>query len=95
MRSSNGIIKFIRVIELKNVIKGRIYKDVLYHFLNCENILILWKTFFMKIINERQKDLFKIVMKDIFVISMKGNIILIICFFYIINGTQILYKCFR
>ena len=43
MQSSNGMIKFIRVIELKTIIKGRIYKDILDHFLEGENVPVLWK----------------------------------------------------
>ena len=43
MQSSKGMIKFIRVIELKVIIKERIYKDILDHFLECENNPFLWK----------------------------------------------------
>ena len=46
MQSPKGVIKFIRVIELKITVQGRIYKYVLYHYLECENIPILWKKFF-------------------------------------------------
>ena len=43
IQSSKGMIKFVRIIEIKIVIKGRIYKDVLDHYLECENNPILWK----------------------------------------------------
>ena len=43
MQSSKGMIEFIGVFELKIRVKGRIYKDVLYLYLECENIPILWK----------------------------------------------------
>ena len=43
VQSSKGMIEFIRVIGLKIIVKGRTYKDVLYHYLECENNPILWK----------------------------------------------------
>ena len=55
MQSSKGMIKFVRRSELKIVIKGKIFKDVLDHFLKCENNPILWKKFLMKIVNDRPK----------------------------------------
>ena len=48
MQSSKGMIKFIGVIELKIIIKGTIYKDVLYHYLERENNPILWKEIFIE-----------------------------------------------
>ena len=55
MQSSKGTIKLIRTIGLKIIIKGRIYKNVLDLYLECENNPILWKKFFMKIVNDRPK----------------------------------------
>ena len=51
MQSPEGMIKFIRRIELKIIIKGRFYKDKIYHFLQCENNPISWK----KIFHENRK----------------------------------------
>ena len=43
MQSSNGMIKFIRVIELKIIIKGRNCIDTLDYSLEGENIPVLGK----------------------------------------------------
>ena len=76
MQSTKGIIKFTRIIESKIIIKGRIYKNVLDHYLECENIPILWKNFSGTLSTTDRKDIFNIVLKSIFVISMKDNITL-------------------
>ena len=55
LQSSKGMIKFIEIIEIKIIIKGRIYKGVLDNFLERENNPILWKNFFMKNVSDRQK----------------------------------------
>ena len=55
MQSSKGMIKLITIFELKIIIKGRIYKDVLDLYLKSEVIPILWIKFFMKIENNSSK----------------------------------------
>ena len=55
MQSSRGRIKFIRIIELKIIIKRRIKEIVLDLYLECENNPILQKKLFMKIVNSRQQ----------------------------------------
>ena len=53
MQSSGGMIKLIRIIELKIVIKKRLYKHVLDLDLKSENNPTLWKKFIMKTSNDR------------------------------------------
>ena len=55
MQLSKGMIKLIRIIELKIIIKRRIYKNVLDLDLECENNPILWRKYYMKIVNDRPK----------------------------------------
>ena len=52
MQSSKGMIIFIRVIKLKIVIKGRIYKNGLNVILGCSNIPILWKKHYLKMVHD-------------------------------------------
>ena len=53
MQSSSGMYKLIEIIELKNVIEGMVYKNVMDIKLRSENIPLLWKKFFLKVSNER------------------------------------------
>ena len=55
MQSSKGMIKLIRIIELKIIVKGRICKNVLDPFLKCEIYPVLWKKILLKILNDRPK----------------------------------------
>ena len=84
MQSSKGMINFIRVIQVINIIESRIriYDIVLSDFcLECENNLILWKKNFMRIVKKDDKDFFKIVVKSTIISSMEDNITSIICSF--------------
>ena len=45
MQSSKGMIKLIGTIEIKVIIKSRIYENVLNLHLECEKNPILWKIF--------------------------------------------------
>ena len=47
MQSSKSLIKLFRIIEMNILIRGRICKDVIYHYLECENNPILWEKIFM------------------------------------------------
>ena len=48
MQSSKGMIKLIRIIEMKYIIKGRLYKVVLHHYLESEDNPVLWKKTFQE-----------------------------------------------
>ena len=52
MQSSRGMNKLIRIIELKIIINGTIYKNVLDLYLKSEKIPILWRKYFMEIAND-------------------------------------------
>ena len=84
MQSIAGSIKFIRVVDLKIIISGKIHRNAENLYLRCENIPILWKKYYVKIAKESvgQTDLFNIVVKVIFIIS--NDIILLY-----INGDDI------
>ena len=53
MQSSKDMINLIRIIELKIIIKGRIYENVIDNYLKSGCIPILWKRIFVKIVRER------------------------------------------
>ena len=57
MQSSKGMYKFIRIIQLKIIIKGKIYENLTDIYLRCENFPILWKKFCVRIANERDNRL--------------------------------------
>ena len=57
MQSTKGMCKFIRVIELKIKIQGRIYNNIINIYLRSENVPISWKIFFVKIANKRDNRL--------------------------------------
>jgi len=59
MQSSKGICKFIRIIQLKIIIEGKIYKNSTDIYLRCENIPILWRKIFVRIANERDNRLIR------------------------------------
>ena len=44
IRLSKGVLKFVRLIELKIILKARTL-DNLYHLLTCENCPILWQNY--------------------------------------------------
>ena len=46
MQSSERFCKLIRIIELKTIINGVIYKNVLDPYLKSEDIRIFWKNFY-------------------------------------------------
>ena len=46
--------KFIRLIELKIIIQGRISKNDVNAYLKCDNVPILWKKYFVKTANGRE-----------------------------------------
>ena len=57
MQSSKGICKFIRIIQLKIIIEGKVYKNLTDIYLRSENIPVLWKRIFVRIANERDNRL--------------------------------------
>ena len=57
MQSSKGICKFIKIIQLKIIIDGKVYKNLTDIYLRCDNIPTLWKKFFVRIANERDNRL--------------------------------------
>ena len=54
MQSTTRISKFIRIIELKIIIEGRIYIIILDIYLKSGNIPIIWKKFIVKVVNDRE-----------------------------------------
>ena len=52
MQSSKGMCNFIRVIQLRNIIQGRIYKNGLNTYLGCSNIPIIWKKHHLKLVHD-------------------------------------------
>ena len=59
MQSSKGIFKFIRIVQLKIIIEGKIYKNLTDIYLRCENIPILWRKIFVRIANKRDNRLIR------------------------------------
>ena len=59
MQSSKSICKFNRIIQLKIIIEGKIYKNLTDIYLRCENIPILWRKIFVRIANERDHKLIR------------------------------------
>ena len=57
MQSSKGLCEFIRIIELKIIIQGRIYNNIINIYLRSEKIPILSKKFCVKIANKRDNGL--------------------------------------
>ena len=57
MQSTKGMCKFIRIIELKIKIQGRINNNIIKIYLRSENIPILWKFFFVRIAIKRDNGL--------------------------------------
>ena len=56
MQSSKGMIKLIRVIQVKIIIESRIYDIVSLDFrLEIENNPVLWKKIFIRIVKSRQR----------------------------------------
>ena len=54
MQSTAGSIKFIRVVDFKIIISGKIHRNAENLYLRCENIPILWKKYYAKIANDRE-----------------------------------------
>ena len=48
MQSSEGMIKFIRVLELTIRIQGTIHKNILNAYTNCDGIPIIWIKHYLK-----------------------------------------------
>ena len=59
MQSSKGICKFIRIIQLKIIVEGKVYKNLTDIYLRSENIPILWRKIFVRIANERDNRLIR------------------------------------
>ena len=57
MQLSKGICKFVRIIQLKSIIEGKVYKNSTDIYLRCENIPMLWRKIFVRIANERDNRL--------------------------------------
>ena len=57
MQSSKGICKFIRIIQLKIIITGKIYKNFTDMYLRCDNVPIPWEKIFVRTVNERDNGL--------------------------------------
>ena len=56
LQSSKGMIKLIRIIQVKIVIESRIHNIISLDFrLQIENNLMLWKKNFMRIVKSRQQ----------------------------------------
>ena len=56
MQSSKGMIKLIRIIQVKIIIESRIHNNVSLDFrLEFEINPILWKKYFMRIVNNRRQ----------------------------------------
>ena len=53
MQSSEGMIKFIRALEVAIRIQGRIDKSFVNAYLKCDNIPILWKKHYSKIVHDK------------------------------------------
>ena len=53
IQSSKGMIEFIRALELRIRIQGRIHKNVLNACLKCDCIPISWKKHYSKIAHDR------------------------------------------
>ena len=51
MQSSKGTCIFIRIIQLKIIIEGNIYRNLTDIYLRSENIPTLWKRIFVRIAN--------------------------------------------
>ena len=51
------MFKFIRIIQLKIEIEGKLYENLTDIYLRCENIPILQKTLFIKIANQKDNRL--------------------------------------
>ena len=59
MQTTKGRYKFIRILQLKIIIQGKIYKNLTDIYLRCENIPILWRKIFVRIANERDNRLIR------------------------------------
>ena len=53
MQSSKGMIKFIKVIQVKIIIEGKIYNNIIDICFKSGCMPMFWKKFYIKIINER------------------------------------------
>ena len=52
MQSSEGMCEFFRLLELKIIIEGKIYKKFLNVYLKSESVPMLGRNFFIKIAND-------------------------------------------
>ena len=52
MQSSEGMIKFIRALELTITIQERIHKNFVNAYLKCDGIPILWKRYYSKMVHD-------------------------------------------
>ena len=53
MQSCKGMIKFIRALELKIIIQGKLHENVVNVYLKCDGIPLLWKKHYSKITHDR------------------------------------------
>ena len=53
MQSSKGMIKFIRVVQVKVILEGKFYKNIKDIYFKSGCMPILWKKFYIKITNDR------------------------------------------
>ena len=70
MQMSKGMCKFIRVTVLKSIIQGKLYKNGLNVYLRCSKIPIAWKKHYLKWCAMKVINIFNIVVKDSFMISI-------------------------
>ena len=54
MQSSKGMIKLIRVIQVKIIKEGEIYNNIMNIYFKSGSMPIFWRKFYVKIINERK-----------------------------------------
>ena len=54
MQSSGGSCIFIRIIELKSILEGRIYNNdnIIKILLGYGKVPVLWRKFFLKVVND-------------------------------------------
>ena len=53
LQSTKGMIKFIRALELTIRIQGKVHKNIINAYVNCDNVPILWKKHYAKIKHDR------------------------------------------
>ena len=59
MQKSRGKIKLIKIIEVKIIIEGRIYKSIIDMCFISGCMPILWKRFYEKFVNDRLQNCYE------------------------------------